>query len=171
MDSISKDQEAITTISFEISNHWKFSPTRLKPQEIMKTHDQSFSSRPRFTIPDILVYFSKDITFSPYGRYWRQLKSMVVVHLLSNTRVKSFCNVRETEIGLMIGMLGESAGSLVDMSALLVSLTNNIICRVAIGRKYDGLKLINLLRNFVNIFTVLSVGSYIPWLSWVDLVA
>lgn len=134
----------------------------------MKTNDLSFSSRPKFTIPNILVFGSKDISLSPYGEYWRQLKSIVTIHLLSNTRVRSFHEVREQEIGHMIDMLGESRGSLVDMSSMLLSLTNNIICSVAIGRKYDGLKLTNLLKDFLNIFTVFSIGSYISWLSWLD---
>ncbi|KAJ0785554.1 putative indoleacetaldoxime dehydratase [Helianthus annuus] len=53
-------------------------------QEILKTHDSLFASRPNLTIPNILLYGCKDISFSPNGEYWRQLKSMVVKHLLSN---------------------------------------------------------------------------------------
>ncbi|KAI3512863.1 hypothetical protein L1887_20184 [Cichorium endivia] len=137
-------------------------------RDIMTVHDLSFSSRPSLTIPNILLYGSKDIGFSPYGEYWRQLKSTVVVHLLSKTRVRSFRQVREKEIGHMIGVLQENCGFLVDMGSLLVSHTNNIVCRVTIGRGYDGLKLVDLLSKFINMLSVFSVGSYIPWLSWVD---
>ncbi|CAH1441486.1 unnamed protein product [Lactuca virosa] len=51
---------------------------------ILKTHDLKFASRPKLRIPDILLYGSNDIAFSPYGEYWRQLKSIAVVHLLNN---------------------------------------------------------------------------------------
>ncbi|KAJ9559885.1 hypothetical protein OSB04_005045 [Centaurea solstitialis] len=136
-------------------------------REIMKTHDLSFCSRPNLRIPNILLYGSKDIAFAPYGEYWRQLKSIVVVHLLNNTQVKSFRQVREKEIGMMMGTLVESSGSVVNMGSFLTSLSNNIICRVALGRTYDG-KLTDLVTRFVNMFTLLSVGSYIPWLSWID---
>ncbi|PWA37486.1 cytochrome P450 [Artemisia annua] len=98
----------------------------------------------------------------------RQLKSIIVSKLLSSTQVKSFKNVREQEIGHMIGVIGESFGSSVDMSALLVSLAENVICTVALGRIFDGLKLTSLLRRYLSMFNLFSVGSYIPWLSWVD---
>ncbi|KAK9069919.1 hypothetical protein SSX86_010317 [Deinandra increscens subsp. villosa] len=84
-------------------------------KEIMKTHDLSFCSRPNLTIPNILLYGSKSIAFAPYGEYWRQLKSLVMLKLLSNTRVKSYKKVRENEIDLMIQALGESCGTIVDM--------------------------------------------------------
>ncbi|PWA56234.1 cytochrome P450 [Artemisia annua] len=140
-------------------------------REILKTHDLSFSGRPNLQIPNILMYGSKDIVFSPYGEYWRQLKSIVVVHLLSNTRVKSFQNVREKEIGLMIDAIGESCGSLLEIRVLLKTFTNNIISRAAIGRTHDGLKLTNMLEKHVNLVTAFNIGSYIPWLSWIDQVS
>ncbi|KAJ9559477.1 hypothetical protein OSB04_004637 [Centaurea solstitialis] len=137
-------------------------------REIMKTHDLSFSSRPSLAIPNILLYGSNDISFSPYGEYWRQLKSIVVLHLLSTTRVKSFQQVREEEMALMIGMLVESNCSLVDLSEMIVSLTNNIICRVAFGRTYHESNFTESLRRLIDVLGVFSVGSFISWLSWVD---
>lgn len=134
----------------------------------MKTHDLSFSSRPNFIIPCILLYGCRDIGFSPYGEQWRQLKSIVVINLLSSRQVKTFKEVRKEDMVLTIGVLAESCGSVVDLSATLVSLTNNIICRVAFGRTYHGLKFMDLLRKQLDLVGVFNVGSYIPWLSWVD---
>ncbi|MFS8018451.1 putative cytochrome P450 [Helianthus anomalus] len=122
-------------------------------EEIMKTHDLSLCSRPTLTIPNILLYGSKSISFSPYGEYWRRMKSIIVLKLLSNTRVKSYKKVREDEIVHMIRVLGESCGTTVDMGSMFVSLTNNIICRVALGRKFDGLKYTDLLKRFMDMFT------------------
>nr|XP_043636760.1 cytochrome P450 Tp4149-like [Erigeron canadensis] len=137
-------------------------------QEILKTQDLSFCSRPKFTIPGIITYGCRDITMSPYGEYWRQLKSIAVLHLLSNSRVKSFEKVREKEISRTIDILEKSCGSLVDLSALLLSLSNNIICTVVMGRTYDGSKLVNLLNEFLDLLIVFSVGSLVPWLGWMD---
>ncbi|PWA55972.1 cytochrome P450 [Artemisia annua] len=137
-------------------------------QEILKTHDLSLSSRPNSPILEALLYGCKDLAFAPSGEFWKQLKSVVVTHLLSTTQVKSFQSVREKEIGQLIHVLGESYGSSVDISALLFSLAEKIVCTVAIGRTYDGLKLTSLLKTYLSMFTRLSVGSYIPSLSWVD---
>ncbi|KAD6118906.1 hypothetical protein E3N88_10177 [Mikania micrantha] len=137
-------------------------------REIMKTHDVAFASRPKMSIPDTLLYGSKDITFSPYGEYWRQVKSIAVVHLLNNTRVQSFRQIREKETALAINMIENRCGSVIDLSELLVKLTNNIICKVALGRTYSGLKFKDLLGRFMNVLGVFSFGNYIPKLSWID---
>ncbi|KAK9069916.1 hypothetical protein SSX86_010314 [Deinandra increscens subsp. villosa] len=108
------------------------------------------------------------MAFSPYGEYWRQLKSLVMLKLLSNTRVKSYKNVREDEIALMIQTLGESCGTTVDLGPILSSLTNNIISRVALRRRLEGPKYTKLLHEFMAALDVFDIGSYFPWLSWVD---
>ncbi|MFS7986231.1 putative cytochrome P450 superfamily [Helianthus anomalus] len=52
---------------------------------------------------------------------------------------------------------------------MLVKVTNNVICQVALGRTYsDSLKFKDLLVRFQILLGVLCVGNYIPWLSWVD---
>ncbi|KAK9078749.1 hypothetical protein SSX86_002807 [Deinandra increscens subsp. villosa] len=137
-------------------------------KEIMKTHDLKFSNRPKLRIPDKLIYSSGDITFSPYGEFWRQVKSIAVVHLLNTARVHSFRQVRENEIGLMIDTIAKGHDSLVDLSELTFWLVNNIVCKVCFGRSCQGLKLTNLLERFVHVLGALCVGDYLPWLSWVD---
>ncbi|KAK4362540.1 hypothetical protein RND71_017781 [Anisodus tanguticus] len=59
---------------------------------ILKTHDLVCSSRPKSSIADRLLYGSKDVAFSPNGKYLRQIKSVIVLHLLSNKRVQSYRN-------------------------------------------------------------------------------
>ncbi|KAK1427675.1 hypothetical protein QVD17_16367 [Tagetes erecta] len=136
--------------------------------EIMKTHDFVFASRPKLNITHTLTYGSKDIGFSPYGEHWRQIRSIAVVHLLCNKRVQSFRHVREQETRVMMDIVGKSCGSVTDLGKLLNSLTNNIICRVALGRTYEGEKFQDLLIKFTYLLGCFSVGNYIPWLSWVD---
>ncbi|KAK9073537.1 hypothetical protein SSX86_007861 [Deinandra increscens subsp. villosa] len=136
--------------------------------EILKTHDAIFASRPKLSIPDTLTYGSMDIAFSPYGEYWRQVRSIAVLHLLSSKRVQSFRHVREQETFGMIDIIGNSCGSVVDLGELLNSLTNNIICRVALGRTYEGVKFNDLLVRFTYLLGSFSIGNYILWLSWVD---
>ncbi|GJR45506.1 cytochrome P450 71A4-like protein [Tanacetum coccineum] len=135
---------------------------------VLKTHDLIFSNRPKFNIPAKLTYGAKDIGFAPYGEYWRKLKSIVVAHLLSHKCIRSFCSIRERETISMIDIMGKSCGAVVDLSEMIISLTNNIICQVALGRTYSDLKFKDLLIRYQNLLGVMSVGSYISWLSWVD---
>ncbi|KAJ9535702.1 hypothetical protein OSB04_un001147 [Centaurea solstitialis] len=137
-------------------------------QEIMKTHDLIFSNRPKINVNNRLTYGSKNIAFSQYGEYWRQAKSIAVLHILTNKRVQSYRKVRRDETSLLIKKIQESNESLVNLSELIISLTNNVICRVALGRTYDGKKFKNLLERFLELLGSFSVGSYIPFLRWVD---
>ncbi|KVF59396.1 cytochrome P450 [Cynara cardunculus var. scolymus] len=137
-------------------------------RELMKTHDLIFSNRPKTNIINRLTYGSKDIAFSQYGEYWRQAKSIAVLHILTNKRVQSYRQVRNDETSLLIAKIQETHEPVVNLSELLISLTNNIICRVALGRTYDGKKFKNLLERFVELLGSFSIGSYIPFLTWVD---
>ncbi|KAG5537007.1 hypothetical protein RHGRI_024445 [Rhododendron griersonianum] len=110
-------------------------------REILKTHDLAFSSRPKLSIASRLLYDLKGAAFSPYGDHWRQVKSICVLHVLSNKRVQSYRNVREEETALMMDKIRShscSSSSLVNLTDVFVSLTYDIVCRVTLGRKYDG---------------------------------
>ncbi|KAL3512700.1 hypothetical protein ACH5RR_025417 [Cinchona calisaya] len=145
--------------------------------QIMKTHDMIFSNRPKSSIPHRLLYGSKDVAFSPYGEYWRQMRSICVLQLLSNKRVHSFRCVREEETSLMIEKIKErcissSSSSLINLSDIFVTLTNDVVCKVAFGRKCggegNGKRAKETLVEFVRLFGVFSIGDYIPWLAWVN---
>ncbi|XP_071733354.1 3-beta-hydroxylase-like [Rutidosis leptorrhynchoides] len=137
-------------------------------RQILKTNDVIFASRPKLRITDALTYGSKDIAFSPHGEYWRQVRSIAVVHLLSSKRVQSFLQVREDETRVMIDTIGTSCGCLIDLGELITKLSNNIVCRVTLGRTYQGMKFKDLLIRFTYLLGAFSIGNYIPWLSWVD---
>ncbi|KAJ0765868.1 putative cytochrome P450 [Helianthus annuus] len=131
-------------------------------REILKTHDVSFASRPKLNIPSKISYACKDIAFSPYGEYWRHVKSIAVLHLLSNKRVQSYRYVREEEMSHMMEKIRRDSESVVNLSELVVSLTNNVVCRVSLGKRYDGRNFKNVLDRTVTLLGSFSVGSYIP---------
>ncbi|OIT30640.1 PREDICTED: cytochrome P450 71A3-like [Nicotiana attenuata] len=143
-------------------------------RDIMKTHDLVWSNRPKSKMADKIFYGSKDVAFSPYGEYWRQVRSITVLHLLSNKRVQSFRDVREEEISNMIEKIRQEcdSSSVINLRDHLCSLTEKVISRVALGRKYnEGGKGINakaVLDEFGDILGTFNVGDYIPWLEWVN---
>ena len=71
-------------------------------REIMKTHDLIFASRPDLNVSSRLNYNNRNVIFAPYGEFWRQGRSICVLHLLSNKRVLSYRGVREEETSLMV---------------------------------------------------------------------
>ncbi|KAB5532078.1 hypothetical protein DKX38_018748 [Salix brachista] len=143
-------------------------------QEIMKTHDLIFSNRPKLSVSDKLLYQGKDISTTPYGEYWRQIRSICVLQLLSNKRVHSFQNVRTEETVILINIIKKSSSlSLpVNRSEMFATLANDIICRVALGRKHSegkgGTRFKELLGEFMVLLGGLTVGEFIPWLRWLN---
>ena len=140
-------------------------------REILKTQDLIFANRPKSSMFDKLLYNYKDVAMAPYGEYWRQMKSVLVLHLLSNKRVQSFRAVREEELSLVIEKIKLQCCS-VNLSEVFAKLTNDVVCRVVLGRKFvegeNGRKFRELLGEFAELLGVFSVGDYIPWLSWVS---
>ncbi|KMS97278.1 hypothetical protein BVRB_7g177230 [Beta vulgaris subsp. vulgaris] len=142
-------------------------------REIMITHDVTFSNRPISKTGNKLLYNGKDIAAAQYGEYWRQMKSICVLQLLSNKRVRSFRSVREEEIVLMMEKIGQSSSLVVNLSEMFMTLTNNVICRVAFGRKYSGnneggINFNKLLKEFLELLGRFRVGDFIPWLAWIN---
>ena len=62
-------------------------------------------------VADIASYNSTDITFPPYGDYWRQLRKICSIELLSTKRVKSLCPKRQKEINSLLKKIASNEGS------------------------------------------------------------
>ncbi|KAK1268983.1 Cytochrome P450 71A9 [Acorus gramineus] len=108
-------------------------------QEILKTQDTIFANRPSLFLTNKLFYGNRDITFTRYGEYWKQVKKISVIHLLNSKKVQSFRDIREDEVARLIEKVYERASlGPVNLSRLLNSLTNNMISRVAVGRRITG---------------------------------
>ncbi|XP_057787915.1 cytochrome P450 71A8-like [Salvia miltiorrhiza] len=142
--------------------------------EILKTHDLAFASRPDFKAFKKLMYDGKNITFSPYGEYWRKMKSMFALQLLNARRVQSFRPIREDETALLVKRIGESLGT-VNLSEMFAEVTNDVICRSAFGTKYrvmgNGKQLMKLLVELMELLGSISIGDFVPWLGWIDRVS
>ncbi|XP_045792381.1 cytochrome P450 71A1-like [Trifolium pratense] len=108
-------------------------------KEVLKTHDLKFASRPAFLGLRKLTYNGLDLGFAPYSPYWREMKKLCVLHLFSSQRIHSFRPIRENEVAQLIQKLSQYDGDEkgVNLSEILMFLTNTIICKIAFGKKYD----------------------------------
>ena len=111
-------------------------------REVVKTHDVLFATRPLFTAVKIFSYDGQSMSFAPYGDYWRQLRRICILELLSPKRIQSFRSIREEEVQNLIQSIynylkeNKDERSIVNLSKELSSLTNNIMARAAVGIKY-----------------------------------
>ncbi|KAG8502825.1 hypothetical protein CXB51_000470 [Gossypium anomalum] len=99
--------------------------------EVMRTHDIIFASRPSLLTSTILTYNATDVAFAPYGDYWRQLRKICVLEMLSLKRVQSFTPIREEELSKLIRAISSKAGSPINLSQMLYFLTFEIVLKTA----------------------------------------
>jgi len=143
--------------------------------EIIKTHDLTFSDRPQNTAAKILLYGCTDIAFALYGENWRQKRKICVLELLSTKRVQSFLHIREEEVAQLVKKLREASSSdaIVNLSEMIMATSNNIVCKVALGRKFGGdgySRVKELARDVMIHLTAFTVKDYFPRLGWIDFV-
>lgn len=105
---------------------------------VLKTHDLVFSGRPHHQASKILGYDQRNILFAPYGAYWRNMRKLCTLRLLSNMRINEFRPMRRAEVGEMVGSLRRSAEKreVVNVSSGVSGVMGNMNCLMVFGRKY-----------------------------------
>jgi cytochrome P450 len=145
----------------EISTVIVSSPKLAK--EVMKTHDVAFSNRPKLLSPEIMGYGSKDIVFSPYGEFWKQMRKICVLELLSAKRVQSFSYIREDENAKFIQSIQSSANSTINLTSRIFSMVTSVISRAALGDKSnDQDEFVNLVKKAVELAAGFDVDDLFP---------
>ncbi|KAG2688602.1 hypothetical protein I3760_09G104100 [Carya illinoinensis] len=104
-------------------------------REFLKTHDLALGKRQEVFSAKTLTYDGSDIVFSPFGDYWRQMRKVCVMELLSAKRVQSFSSLREDEVCNLIESIRLYSGSPINFTEKIYSLTSTIVCKAAFGSK------------------------------------
>uniref|UniRef100_A0A804IDQ7 Transposase (putative) gypsy type domain-containing protein n=1 Tax=Musa acuminata subsp. malaccensis TaxID=214687 RepID=A0A804IDQ7_MUSAM len=145
-------------------------------REVLRNQDHACASRPALKPARILVYGCKDLAFAPYGDYWKQLRKICSVHLLSPKRVQSYRLMREDEVESMMGKISSQASAsanVIDLSEVLYSFANDVLCRVVSGkftREEGRNRLFSELAGENSVLlSKIYVGDYFPWLGWLDM--
>ncbi|CAI0382871.1 unnamed protein product [Linum tenue] len=144
-------------------------------EEVMKTQDLVFCTRPVATSTTRLSYNNVDLAFAPYDAYWREMRKICVVHLFNSNRAQSFGPIREYEVSKMIEKVSGSSleAKPVNLSEAMMSLTSTIICRVAFGKRYEeeGVersRFQSLLNETQAMFTSFCFSDLFPVLGFID---
>uniref|UniRef100_A0ACD5WLB8 Uncharacterized protein n=1 Tax=Avena sativa TaxID=4498 RepID=A0ACD5WLB8_AVESA len=145
----------------------------------LKTRDVVFTDRPKFAVGKYITYNYSNITWSPYGDYWRQARKIWLTELFSAKRLESYEYIRREEVLALLGDLhrGAVAGRAMVLKDYLSTMSLNVITRMALGRKYLGKEVMDLdleefkwmLDELFILSGVLNIGDSIPWLNWMDL--
>ncbi|OVA20162.1 Cytochrome P450 [Macleaya cordata] len=154
----------------EVSTMVVSSPNVAK--QIMKTHDLKFADRGETLAAKIMTYSCTDVAFSPYGDYWRQLRKIFLLELLSTKRVHSFRSIREEEVSNLIQNISMMAGSQINLSDKIFSLTNDITSRAAFGKKSkDKEAFISSIQEATKMASGFSIGDLFPSLKFLHVIS
>uniref|UniRef100_A0A2N9IWF3 Cytochrome P450 n=1 Tax=Fagus sylvatica TaxID=28930 RepID=A0A2N9IWF3_FAGSY len=142
-------------------------------KEVMKTHDLAISSRPQIFSAKLLLYDCTDLAFAPYGAYWRHMRKVCILELLSVKRVQSYSFVRKEEVARLVHRVAESYPSTTNLTKLLGLYANGIVCRVAIGRdfsaggEYDRRGFHKMFEEFQVLLGGFSIGDFFPSMEFI----
>ncbi|XP_031479020.1 cytochrome P450 CYP82D47-like [Nymphaea colorata] len=149
-------------------------------KECFTTNDQAFASRPPLESSKCLGYGCAMFGLAPYGSYWREVRKMTTIELLSNRRLELLKHIRVEEVGSLVEALYRSCGSdyPVDMNRRFNNLSMNIILRMVAGKRYFNLdgeendgeaeEFRKVISEFFHLLGVLTVSDTIPCLEWLD---
>ncbi|CAI9108611.1 OLC1v1008257C1 [Oldenlandia corymbosa var. corymbosa] len=136
-------------------------------EAILKTNDTAFADRPGFLAGEILFYGCSDMTFAPYGEYWRQMRKISTLGFLSIRVVRSFSLIRQDEISKLVTSIREESGpEAVNLTQKVSKYTSLMVCRAALGREFGRHqdKMMELLQEVLENTTGFDVSDIFP--SW-----
>ncbi|CAN1273733.1 Demethylepipodophyllotoxin synthase [Linum perenne] len=151
-------------------------------KECLTTHDRVFADRPATIAMDLLGYQRSMVGFSPYGPYWRKIRKIATLELLSSHRLQLLRHVREAEVNVAIKELygywcsNERNGVVtVEMDSWFGDIALNVILKMIVGKSIgyltageDGVRLKKLLKSFFELSGRFVVADGVPYLRWMD---
>ncbi|KAE8663072.1 Cytochrome P450 82C4 [Hibiscus syriacus] len=147
-------------------------------KELFTTNDKIFSTRPRSLAVKLMGYDHKMLGFAPYGPYWRNIRKLAMLQLLSGHRIESLRHVWESEIDYFIDELHEqtlkSRGVVVvEMKGRIGHLATNVMVRTVAGKRYDygtdeSRRCQDAIAGFFHLVGLMLVSDFAPFLGWID---
>ncbi|KAL2544662.1 Cytochrome [Forsythia ovata] len=133
-------------------------------KDVLKVRDPTFADRPENIAGEILWYNSSNISFSQYGDYWRQMRKICILELLSAKNVKSFGSIRKDEVSKLVQSIrGGSSEGPINLTEKIFGMTSSITCRAAFGKICrDKNALIDMFKEGITLVSGFDVSDLYP---------
>ncbi|KAI7731528.1 hypothetical protein M8C21_017657, partial [Ambrosia artemisiifolia] len=156
-------------------------------KDCFTTNDRIFATRPNMAVSRYMGYNSAVFALAPYGTYWREIRKMVILELLTSQRIEKHKNVRNSEVKYLINEFysltakNGTQKTVVNMTKWFEHVTFNIIVRMLAGKRFssgcnDGgkgnnedIKVKEAIKKGLYLSGVFVVSDVIPSLEWMDI--
>jgi len=154
-------------------------------KQCFTVNDRAFASRPKSIAFEILGYNFSMIGFSPYGSYWRTVRKISTVHVLSNQRIEILLKqVMESEVNTAMKDSydfwqnmkneGNQKRAITEMKKWFGDIAINVMFRTVVGKHFDGdeeenQRIRKTVRDFFDLSGSFVIGDTLPYLRWLDL--
>nr|GMC96651.1 cytochrome P450 82C4-like [Ipomoea batatas] len=142
-------------------------------KECFTTNDLVFATRPRMAVGKYLGYNEALFALAPYGPYWRDIRKLVTVELMTISRLEKLQHVRTSEVEHCIGELHSSCheNGEVNLSEWFEHVTLNITLRLLVGKRFSRIAkhLKEVVSRALYLGGVFVPSDAIPSLEWMDI--
>ncbi|XVF81233.1 hypothetical protein PTKIN_Ptkin15bG0139600 [Pterospermum kingtungense] len=157
-------------------------------KECLTNNDRVFATRPKSIIGTYLAYNNAGFGFAPYGAYWREMRKLAMVELLSTHRLATLKHVQVSEVHAFVKCLylfckkNEQRPNQIKISIShrLGVLTLNMILRLIAGKRYfsyngsdegdkEAQRFMKLSKEFSYLLGVNALSDVVPYLKWMDM--
>ncbi|KAM7260028.1 hypothetical protein ACFE04_015769 [Oxalis oulophora] len=138
----------------------------------LKTHDIVFASRPKSQASEIMSYGAKGIALTPYGSYWRNIRKVCTLELLTASKIGMFAPMRKEEVWSLVEEIKEAAMAheIVDLTKIVNQVVENITYRMILGRKKDDeFDLKSVISSVISLAGTFNLSDYVPYLAPFDI--
>ena len=148
-------------------------------------NDKALATRPTTVAAKHMGYNYAVFGFAPYSPFWREMRKIATLELLSNRRLEMLKHVRVSEVDMGIGELyslwvqNSSRPLLVELKRWLDELTLNVVVRMVAGKRYFGSSAASdngearrcqkAISQFFHLIGIFVVSDALPFLWWLDL--
>ncbi|OVA14716.1 Cytochrome P450 [Macleaya cordata] len=160
-------------------------------KECFTTNDRFFSNRPGSLAIKLMFYDADSVGYAPYGTYWRELRKISTLKLLSNHRLETLKHLRTSEVESCFKQLynswknnkiggGSDGGDFapVRMDNWFGDLTFNVVARIVAGKKNfaggaasgdaGAQRYKEAMDEAFRLMTIFAFSDVVPSLGWLD---
>ncbi|PIN14011.1 Cytochrome P450 CYP2 subfamily [Handroanthus impetiginosus] len=140
-------------------------------KDCFTTNDRVFATRPSLAVGKYLCYNYAVFALAPYGPYWREIRKVVTLQLMTAHRLDMLSPIRTSEVNIFIKKLYYDIPNKVELNTSFENLTFNIILRKLAGKRLtsEDWQLKEAIKKALYLSGVFVYSDAIPSLEWLDI--